>query len=386
MRVLLTGAAGFIGSTVFDLLTARGDEVIPVDLLLPKAHGVVESHGLDRHGADRHGVDRPDRPGRPRWSPDDLLVGDVRDPDFVRRVLRGVDVVCHQAAMVGLGVDAGDAPDYAGHNVLGTAVLLAGMAEAGVRRLVQASSMVVYGEGRYLCSVHADVRPGARRPEALAAGSYEPPCPHCGRPLRWASINEDAALDPRNSYAASKVGQEQFAAAWAGQTSGSVTSLRYHNVYGPRMPRDTPYAGVAAIFRSALESGRPPRVYEDGGQMRDFVHVHDIAAANLAAIDRLAGAEPTSGGEVLACNVSSGDPHTVGELAAELATAMSGPPPLIVGGGRAGDVRHVVADPALAAEMLGFQARVRFADGVKEFATAPMRAPAGSNVTPRSEA
>lgn len=351
MRILLTGAAGFIGSTVAYLLRARGDDVVAVDLLLPKAHGR----------------------SRPEWAPENLLVADLRNPDLVEKLLTGADVVCHQAAMVGLGVDAGDAPDYAGHNVLGTAVLLAGMAAVGVRSLVQASSMVVYGEGRYRYAGHGDVRPGPRLPEALTAGAYDSPCPLCGSELLWARISENASLDPRNTYAASKLAQEHFAAAWARQTSGAVTSLRYHNVYGPRMPQDTPYAGVAAIFRSALESGRAPQVYEDGGQMRDFIHVQDIAAANLAAIDRLAGSRAPSGGEVLACNVSSGDPHTIGELAAELAAAVGGPPPVFVGGGRTGDIRHVVADPALAAQVLGFRAAVPFAAGVREFAGAPMR-------------
>ncbi len=354
MKVLLTGAAGFIGSTIADLLLARGDEVVPVDVLLPAAHGAAA----------------------PQWSPAGLLVGDVRNPAFVRSVLAGVDVVCHQAAMVGLGVDAADAPEYAGHNVLGTAVLLAEMAAAGVRALVQASSMVVYGEGRYRCGDHGDVRPGPRRPEALVDGRFEPVCPRCGAQVRWASVDEQAALDPRNSYAASKVAQEHFAASWARQTSSAVTSLRYHNVYGPRMPRDTPYAGVAAIFRSALQAGRAPTVYEDGGQMRDFVHVADVAAANLAAIDRAAGGRSVPGGDVLVCNVSSGEPHTVGEMAATLAAAMGGPAPQIVGGGRAGDVRHVVADPALARAVLGFSARIAFQDGVREFATAAMRPPA----------
>ena len=353
MRVLLTGAAGFIGSTIADLLIARGDDVVPVDVLLPKAHG----------------------PSPPEWAPRNLIVGDIRDSELARSVLPGVDVVCHQAAMVGLGVDAADAPDYAGHNVLGTAVLLAAMAGAGVRSLVQASSMVVYGEGRYRCTQHGDIRPGPRLPGALAAGSFDPPCPRCGADLQWATISEGATLDPRNTYAASKLAQEHFAAAWARQTSGAVTSLRYHNVYGPRMPRDTPYAGVAAIFRSALESGHRPRVYEDGGQMRDFIHVQDIAVANLAAIDRLAGSNPPAGGEVVACNVSTGDPHTVGELAAALAQAMDGPRPEVVGGGRVGDVRHVVADPALAAQLLGFRASVPFAAGVREFAAAVMRPP-----------
>ena len=354
MRVLLTGAAGFIGSTIADVLLARGDEVVGLDVLLPTAH----------------------RRGEAEWGPPNLVVGDVRDADTVRSLLSGVDVVCHQAAMVGLGVDLADLPDYVSHNVFGTSVLLAQMAAAGVHNIVQASSMVVYGEGAYDCTEHGSVRPGPRTAEQLAAGRFDPPCPQCGRPVRWRTVREDARLDPRNAYAISKVAQEQLSAAWAHRLGGTAISLRYHNVYGPRMPRDTPYAGVAAIFRSALESGLPPRVLEDGRQMRDFVHVADVVRANLLAID-LAVRQPGGRPEVLACNVVSGSPHTVGELAAELSNVMGGPAPLVMGGGRPGDVRHVVGDATLAADRLGFTASVEFTAGVTEFATARMRASAG---------
>ena len=147
-----------------------------------------------------------------------------------------------------------------------------------------------------------------------------------------------------------------------------MTVLRYHNVYGPRMPRDTPYAGVAAIFRSALAARRPPQVFEDGGQRRDFIHVRDVARANMLA---LTAPDPVAG----AFNVATGDPHTVGEMAAALATAIGGPAPVVVGGWRQGDVRHVFASPALAAERLGFRTQVGFAEGMAELATAPLRAP-----------
>ena len=147
-------------------------------------------------------------------------------------------------------------------------------------------------------------------------------------------------------------------------------ALRYHNVYGPRMPRDTPYAGVASLFRSALERGRPPRVLEDGRQRRDFVHVRDVAAVNLSALTT-SPPDPFT-----AVNVCSGEPHTVGELASTLAGAMGGPAPVVVGGARPGDVRHVVASPEKALSLLGFRARVGFTEGVAEFATAPLRAPA----------
>ena len=231
--------------------------------------------------------------GRPDHVPDDLVVGDVRDPAAVDEALAGMDAVCHQAAMVGLGVDLSDLPVYSDVNVTGTAVLLEAMGRHGIPRLVFASSMVVYGEGAYDCAVHGRVRPSPRDRGDLAAGRFEPRCPRCAQPLSTTTVDEDAPLDPRNAYAASKVGQEHLASSWARMTGGAAIGLRYHNVYGPRMPRDTPYSGVAAIFRSCLENGQPPRVFEDGGQRRDFVHVRDVARANLLAleaVDRLSAA------------------------------------------------------------------------------------------------
>jgi len=345
MRVLITGGAGFIGSHVADALVTRGHTVRLLDLLLPAAHDKLPDY-LGDH---------------------ELLRGDVRDPDLLGIALSDVDSVCHQSAMVGLGIDAQDAPEYVSHNDFATAVLLAAMDRRGIDRLVLASSMVVYGEGAYTCGTHGDVRPGPRAADDLAAGRFEPRCPACGAPLDPATVREDAALDPRNTYAATKVAQEHLAAAWARSPGRSVTALRYHNVYGPRMPRDTPYAGVASIFRSALARGDPPRVYEDGGQRRDFVHVRDVAAANMLALEQPA---PPS---FAAYNIASGTPHTVGEMAAELAAAVGGPAPVTTGEYRLGDVRHIVASPQGAASDLGFRAEVSFADGMAEFATAPLR-------------
>ena len=354
VRVLVTGGAGFVGSHVVEALARRGDDVVVLDALLPAVHPAGE-------------------PGLPPGVR--LVAGDVRDRSAVDRVLSCVDAVCHQAAMVGLGVDVQDLPDYVGCNDFGTAVLLAAMATAGVRRLVLASSMVVYGEGRYGCAVHGLVSPGPRRPVDLDGGRFEPPCPRCGRPLTPGLVPEDAAADPRNAYAASKLAQEHLAACWARSVGGTVAALRYHNVYGPRMPRDTPYAGVAALFRSAAERGEAARVFEDGGQRRDFVHVRDVAAANLAALAWTGRVAP---GVVRAFNVGSGEPHTVGELAAELAAAYGGPPPVVTGQYRLGDVRHVTADSSRIRAELGWAPRVGFAEGVAAFAAAPLRGPAAA--------
>ncbi|MEV6784743.1 NAD-dependent epimerase/dehydratase family protein [Streptomyces sp. NPDC051098] len=331
MRVLVTGGAGFIGSHVVAALRERGHEPVVFDVAEDPA-------------------------------------ADVRDPVAVAQVLGGVDAVCHQAAMVGLGNGVADAAEYVSRNDLGTAVLLAAMAEAGVRRLVLAGSMVVYGEGRYACPLHGVVRPGPRDVAALDAGRFEPTCPVCGEGLSPGLVGEDAPADPRNVYATTKLAQEHLAAVWARCTGGVAVSLRYHNVYGPGMPRDTPYAGVASFFRSALARGEAPRVFEDGGQRRDFVHVRDVAAANRVALE--AEAAP---GVLAVYNTGSGDPHTVGEMARALAAAYGGPEPVVTGEYRLGDVRHITADSSRLRDELGWKPEVGFAEGMTEFARAGMR-------------
>jgi dTDP-L-rhamnose 4-epimerase len=350
MRVLVTGGAGFIGSHVVQLLAANGYDVAALDVLHPAAHGAISEPPY---------LDAP------------LIRAYIRDPTGVAAALRGVDAVVHLAAMVGMGLDVADLPAYVGCNDLGTAVLLAQMAAAGVGRLVLASSMVVYGEGAYSCPVHGPTRPQPRGLDDLAAGRFEPTCPRCLTPLVPGLVDEDDRLEPRSVYAATKVAQEHLSGAWVRATGARAIALRYHNVYGPRMPRDSPYSGVAAIFRSALERGEPPRVFEDGRQRRDFVHVRDVAAANLAALDAL---ERVPSGSLPAYNIASGSPRTVGELATALAAAMDGPAPVVTGQFRPGDVRHVVASPERARRELGFTASVPFEEGVAAFARAPLRA------------
>jgi dTDP-L-rhamnose 4-epimerase len=284
-------------------------------------------------------------------------------------MLDGVDVVCHQAAKVGLGVDFDDAPDYVNSNETGTAVLLAAMARRSLGRLVLASSMVVYGEGRYRDS-RGTVHAPPRAVTDLEAGRFEPVSPRTGEPLVPELIDEDAAPDPRNVYAATKLGQEYLATSWARATGGRVAMLRYHNVYGPRMPFGTPYAGVASLFRTSLERHEAPRVFEDGRQRRDFVHVRDVASANLAAVDWTA-TQPS--GAARAFNVGSGEVHTVGDIAVALSEAVSGPAPVVTGEFRLGDVRHITASSERIRAELGWRSTVTFEDGIREFATAPLR-------------
>jgi dTDP-L-rhamnose 4-epimerase len=331
-RVLVTGGAGFVGSHVVDALIGAGLQPVVLDRRAP--HRDVES-----------------------------LRGDIRDPAVVARVVAGVELVCHQAAMVGLGLDLDDMPGYVAHNDLGTAVLLRALARARPERVVLASSMVVYGEGRYRCPHHGVVAPPPRHPADLADARFDPACPRCGSPLSAEPVAEDAPPDPRNAYAATKLHQEHLARVFEREAGTPVTALRYHNVYGPRMPRDTPYAGVAALFADALAARRPPRVFEDGAQLRDFVHVRDVARANVLA---LTAPEPVIG----PVNVCSGRPRSVGELALALhAAAPAGTPrPTVTGEFRLGDVRHVFADPGRARRELGFEAAENFDGGMSELA------------------
>jgi dTDP-L-rhamnose 4-epimerase len=344
--VLVTGGAGFIGSHVVDALVEAGATVRVLDLLLDAAHD-----------------GRPDylNPGA------EHVFGDIRDAELVGRSLDGVTAVSHQASMVGLGTDLGDVAAYVDHNDAGTAALLLAMHRHGFSgRIVLGSSMVVYGEGAYRCAEHGVVRPMPRPRARLEAGAFESSCPRCGNDLAPEPISEDAPTDPRNVYAATKLHQEHLCSVYARERAAPLVALRYHNVYGPRMPKDTPYAGVASIFRSALESGRPPRVFEDGRQLRDFVHVRDIAEANVLAIDEHA---PTG-----VFNIASGDPHTVGEMADELSRVNGhAGRPIVTGDYRLGDVRHVFASIDRAQHELGYRAEIDFIEGMREFATAPLR-------------
>lgn len=345
IRVVVTGGGGFIGSHVVDALVARGHDVTVIDSFASAAHRA-----------------RPDY-----LSPAARYVeADVLDRGMLERELDGVDVIAHHAAVVGLGAGTLDGPLFTRTNGVGTAELLRAAVLRRVPRLVLASSMVVYGEGAYRCGSDGPQRPTPRRDADLAAGRFEPTCPRCSGPLEPEATTEDAPLDPRSVYAATKVHQEHLAFVAMREGGPALTALRYHNVYGPRSPRDTVYAGVASIFRSQIAAGAAPRVFEDGAQRRDFVHVRDVAIANIRAVERETPA-------VGAFNIGSGTARTILELATALAAALGGHAPIVTGEYRAGDVRHIVACTERADRELALRSRVPFADGIRELAAAPLR-------------
>jgi dTDP-L-rhamnose 4-epimerase len=287
----------------------------------------------------------------------------------LRTVVAGTDAVSHQASVVGLESSFADAREYVDHNAVGTASLLSALHHTRFKgRFVLGSSMVVYGEGAYICTEHGRVRPAPRTREALDNGQFDPVCSSCREPLLPVAVTETDLLDPRNIYVATKMHQEHLVSIFGREHDTPTCALRYHNVYGPRMPSNTPYAGVASIFRSAIAAGSSPEVFEDGGQMRDFIHVHDVGQANLRALT----SEPPASG---AFNIATGEPRTIGDLAAALVDASKDvrQPPVVSGRYRLGDVRHVFASPDRARHAFDFSHRVAFEDGVRELASEPMR-------------
>jgi dTDP-L-rhamnose 4-epimerase len=340
--ILVTGGAGFVGSHLVDALLAAGHKVRILDNLTPQVHG--------------HGT--PDY-----LSPEaEFLHGDMQDPGAVRRALDGVEVVFHMAAAVGVGQSMYEISHYMGTNTQGTAVLLQELLSrrSKVQKLIVASSMSIYGEGKYLCAQCGEMAPQLRSNEQLRTRRWEMPCPGCGEALTPIPTDESKPLQCSSIYALSKKDQEEMTLLF-GRTYGlPVVALRFFNIYGPRQALSNPYTGVAAIFASRLLNGNPPLVFEDGRQMRDFVSVQDIVQANLLAMER-------SGADGMALNVGSGEPVSIHEVAAALAEALqSDISPELTDKYRAGDIRHCFADISAAKVHLGYLPRVHFADAIKD--------------------
>ncbi len=342
MRVLVTGGAGFIGSHLVDRLLASGHEVRILDSLDPQVHDGVPGY----------------------LAPEaELVVGDVRDHDAVARCLADADALVHLAAAVGVGQSMYEIERYTSVNAVGAAVVLeeAIALRERLSKVVVASSMSIYGEGFYRCPVEGrEVAPPPRPEAQLARRAWEVLCPFCGAELEPLGTPESKPLQPTSIYAIGKRDHEEMFLAWGRAYGVPATALRFFNVFGPRQALSNPYTGVAAIFASRLLNGRPPVIFEDGGQSRDFVHVSDIAAAIEAALD-----PARADGE--AVNLGSGRSISVAEVAAVLGAGLGvDVEAQILGDYRAGDIRHCFADASRAREALGFVPAVSFEDGMRE--------------------
>ncbi len=343
--VLVTGGAGFIGSHLVDLLVAAGERVRVLDNLDPLAHPGGELPGHMNAVAE-------------------VQVGDLRDRGAVDRALDGVDRVFHLGGVVGNGESTINVRKAIEVNCVGTATLMEAVIERrhSIRRLVAASSMVVYGDGAYNCPEHGDGAVPVRPDERLARQEWEPVCAACGREIVPVATAEGHPLRPSSVYGISKRDQEELVLVLGRAYGIETVALRYLNVYGPRQALGNPYTGVAAIFAARVLSGKRPLVFEDGDQIRDLVHVSDVVAATAAAMR-----SATAAGCVF--NVATGRRVRVAELAERIGAALgSDLAPELTGRFRAGDIRHCFADTALATELLGFSAGVSLDDGIPALA------------------
>ncbi|NMG30300.1 NAD-dependent epimerase/dehydratase family protein [Aromatoleum evansii] len=345
MRVLITGGAGFIGSHTADALLAAGHQVRILDILDPQIHGPA--------GAFPEYLD-------PRV---EAIRGDVRSLENVSCALGGIDAVYHLAALTGVGQSMYDMHNYTDTNTTGTATLLEAIlkSDASLKRIVLASSRAVYGEGTHFCTDHGKQFPAPRRREDMERGIYAVLCPECHRPLTSEPTAEDRPLNPISMYAWTKKHQEDLA-TYAARTFGlPVTILRYFNVFGSRQSLRNPYTGVVSIFYSRLLSEKPISLYERGTPERDFVHISDVVAANLLALE----ANCTPG---TCINVGTGRSDRIGDVASALAHSLRKAPVFEDRGEfRVGDIHACVADLGRAHTMLGYEPRVGLIEGMQEF-------------------
>lgn len=341
-NILVTGGAGFIGSHIVDGLIERGHRVRVLDALVEQVHAGAGPQYLNPKA--------------------EFLQGDVCDAELVNRALEGVDVVYHKAAEVGVGQSMYEITRYVRANDLGTAVLLEEIVKRRpqIKKLVVASSMSIYGEGAYACDSCGPVQPKLRPLSQLLDRDWEIDCPQCGAKAKPMPTNEDKPLFPSSVYAISKQDQEQFCLVVGRAYDIPVVALRYFNVYGPRQALSNPYTGVCAIFSGRLLNDESPAIFEDGEQTRDFVHVSDIVQANLLALE-------TDKADYQALNIGTGSPISISEIASMLAQGLQKDiKPQVTGKYREGDIRHCVADISRARTLLGYEPKVKLADGIPE--------------------
>ena len=341
MKTLVTGGAGFIGTHLVRALDERGDVVVVLDSLEEQVHG----------------DSRPELPAGV-----ELIVGNVGDAELAVRALEGVDRVVHLAAAVGVGQSMYEIARYTELNTMATARFLETLVAARPMptRLVVASSMSIYGEGEYICEEHGHIAPGPRPEEQLLTRSWEMQCPTCGRELSPTGTRETKPIIPTSIYAINKRDHEEMSLVTGAAYGIPTVALRFFNIYGPGQALSNPYTGVAAIFASRLLNRRPPMIFEDGAQSRDFTHVSDVVRGILLALESDAAVGR-------AINLGTGRPTTVEEVARVIAGGLGlDIEPERNGRYRAGDIRHCYADPSLAREVLGFEAKMTFEHGMSE--------------------
>lgn len=345
-KILVTGGAGFIGSYIVDALIHKGYEVRVFDNLTPQVHGsarAIPSY-LNKNA--------------------EFILGDVRDYDLLAKVLGDVDVVFHEAAAVGVGQSMYQIRDYVESNTMGAANILHFLANEKhrVRKLIVASSMSVYGEGKYLCKKCGPRFPKLRSVDQLKKRQWEMLCSSCGEIMSPVPTDEEKPLYPTSIYAITKRDHEEMVLSTGFAFQIPSIALRYFNVYGPRQALSNPYTGVCAIFSSRLLNNNSPLIFEDGLQSRDFTHVSDIVQANILALN----AGPEADYEVF--NVGAGRPVSIRDVAETLRSLLGKEeiPFEFPEKFRSGDIRHCFADISKIRRLLKYDPKVKFAEGLKD--------------------
>jgi dTDP-L-rhamnose 4-epimerase len=348
-KVLVTGGAGFVGSHTADLLMERGYQVTILDNLEPQVHG------QERKPPDYINKNAV------------LIYGDVLDRELLTKTIREADAIIHLAAMVGVGQSMYQIERYVDANTRGASNILDVLVntENNIKKLVVASSMSIYGEGKYRCEKCAsNVYPVLRNETQLEKKQWDHLCPTCGYPLTSLPTDEEKPLLSTSIYAMTKRHQEEMCLL-LGKTYGiPAIALRYFNIYGSRQALSNPYTGCAAIFTSRILNDKRPHLFEDGNQTRDFIHVRDVAKANLNALEH-------SNADYQAINIGTGNPITIKNLA-ETLTEIYGKPnlqPYVSNQYRKGDIRHCYADITKAQKLLNFKPNVTLEDGLTELAS-----------------
>jgi dTDP-L-rhamnose 4-epimerase len=346
VKSLVTGGAGFIGSYLVDALLKKGHEVIVYDNLEEQVHGAASKPPAYLNGEAR------------------FINGDVRNKGQFKKALKGVDYVFHQAACVGVGQSMYDLEKYMSANTMGTTIMWDILINDRhkVKKIIVASSMSIYGEGAYRCKDCGTVYPAIRSDSQLKLRKWDMKCPQCNHNTEAHPTDESKPLCPTSVYAISKRDQEEMSLTLGRAYKIPAVALRYFNTYGPRQALSNPYTGAAAIFSSRILNNKPPVIFEDGYQSRDFIHVQDIVQANLLAMNK-------RGADYEAFNVGTGRKLTILDLANILIKRLNFKgKPQIINKFRAGDIRHCYAD-ITKIKKLGFEPKVRFEDGIDDLIT-----------------
>jgi dTDP-L-rhamnose 4-epimerase len=345
-KILVTGGAGFIGSHTVDLLIKHGYQAIVLDNLEPQVHGETKPDYINRDAT--------------------FIQHDIGDKNFLSKIVSEVDAIIHLAALVGVGQSMYQIERYINTNTKDTAILLDILAKKShnVKKLVVASSMSVYGEGKYYCEkCGSEAYPDLRTEEQLEKRQWDQTCQNCGSILKPLPTDEAKPLMPTSIYAQSKRHQEEMCLLIGKTYNIPTVALRYFNVYGSRQSLSNPYTGACAIFTSRILNKKPPYIFEDGNQKRDFIHVKDIAQANLNALEH-------NNANYKAINIGTGKPITITELAETIAKlyGQSKLKPYISNEYRKGDIRHCYADTTKARLLMNFEPSISFKDGLTELA------------------